>query len=155
MAIVASTTDYRPAAEGQPDGDGSSEVIYSCQRTDTRYYTYGGARIAELNAALTRLGWHDFTYSLDETPLPEVSARPGTLAGSIGKIGLEYSWAVHGSRIVPDDELGAVPKTLPVWRNYYLQVIRPSTSSVLAHLTAANNQVLIISLIEYYAQSVP
>jgi hypothetical protein len=142
---------------GGPGGifGGGTAVTYSCQRTDTRYYSYGGTRIAEFNAVLTRLGWHGFAYLPDGTAWPEISAQPGTLPGSIGKLSLEYSWAAHGTALDPDQELGAIPRALPAGEHYYLQVVRPGASSILARLTAADNQVLIVSLTEYYAQSAP
>jgi hypothetical protein len=140
---------------------GGSELAYSCQRTDTRYYGYGGTAIAGFDAVLTRLGWDDFTYMPTGLRLPEVTAEPSTLAGSagsaesIGKIGLEYSVAGPGSELVLDQQPGAVPQVLPTREQYYLQVVRSSARSILAHLTPADNQVLIVSLMEYYAQSVP
>lgn len=138
--------------------DGGSEVIYTCDRYDTRYYAYGGddaARLRSLRQVLSRLGWGGFTTAVPSAgaPLPVVSADPtALLAVPVGKAGLQYSWSGRGGRLNLRQDLGAVPARTAPDRDTYLQVVRPDQSQILASLTASRPYVLIVSIDAAYAR---
>jgi hypothetical protein len=70
----------------------------------------------------------------------------------VGKIGLQYSWSGQGRDFTPAGNLGDVPLVLPSSaRQIYVQASRVSSAQIGAHLAAAHDKVLIVSISEEYA----
>lgn len=148
-------------ATGGPGGlfGGGTQARVSCQRADTRYFTFGGtsaSRRTELEQTLGLLGWEDFrpvAVTPGGTPLPVVSAQPaGPRTGVVGRATLEYSWA-PGSQVVPEQDIGAVPTLTASARSAYLQVARVSQPEISRHLSPARDQVLIVMIMNNYASN--
>jgi hypothetical protein len=138
-------------------GGGSAGYTIQCNRTDTRYYTYGGpttARIQRLERALSRMGWETFTSILatgGSAALPVVSASPPAGTPPAGKATLQISWAERGSQLDPGRDIGAVPPLAAPQRNTYLEVLRPSLKGILSRLSQAQPHVLVVALTATYA----
>jgi hypothetical protein len=144
---------------------GSAAIAYgfTCERTDTRYYAFGGSsagRVDQVERVLSRLGWGMFTPgSPAGTPaaLPVVDASPVTTSSGpmTGKTGLKFSWAERGIQLNLASDVGAVPAVVPQGNTYIVAVQRPSLKGILSHLTAERPQLLIVSLTVIYARRLP
>jgi hypothetical protein len=141
-------------------GSGAVAYGFTCQRTDTRYYAFGGpsaGRVRQLEQVLSRLGWGMFTPGSPAgtpTALPVVDASPMTTSSGsmIGKTGLKFSWAERGIRLDLATDAGAVPPVFGPSVNTYIALQRPSLKGILSHLSADRPHLLIVSLTVIYAQ---
>jgi hypothetical protein len=144
-------------SSGSLFGGGSVRYEIQCNRTDGRYYTYGGssaARVHQLERALSRMGWGTFTpvpATEDSSALPVVAADPSAGMPPTGKSALQFSWSRRGSQLDLERDIGAVPPLVAPQRNTYIEVLRPTLKAILSHLSAARRHVLIIALTVTYA----
>jgi hypothetical protein len=154
-----------PSNPGGPFfGSGAMAYGFTCQRTDTRYYAFGGpsaGRVRQVEQVLSRLGWGMFTPdSPSGTPaaLPVVDASPVTTSSApmTGKTGLKFSWAERGIQLNPASYVGAVPPVVtPHGNTYIVAVQRPILKGILSHLTPERPHLFIVSLTVIYAQRLP
>lgn len=150
------------SVEGSPSGlfGGGTGYEFTCSRTDTRYYAFGGpsaAGIRRAERALRQLGWGGFIAGPrtgSPAGLPVMNADPLTpvAAPPAGKTGLKLSWAEHATRLNLEHNVGTVPTIIAPRRNTYIAVQRPSLKEILASLTAARPHLLIVSMTATYAQ---
>jgi hypothetical protein len=144
-------------------GSGAIAYGFTCQRTDTRYYAFGGPSagpVRRLEQVFSRLGWGMFiTGSPAGTPtaLPVVDASPvTTISGPMtGKTGLKFSWAERGIQLNLATDAGSIPPVVPHGASYIIAVQRPSLKGILSHLTTERPHLLIVSLTAIYAQRLP
>jgi hypothetical protein len=143
---------------GGPFGGGTG-YAFTCKRTDTRYYAWGGPSaggVRQLEQALRRLGWGMFTPVSPAAGAPaalsvvDASLLTTTSALLIGKTGLDFSWAQRGINLA--GAIRAVPPVVAPQRNTYIAVQRPSPKEILSHLTANSPDLLILSFSVTYAQ---
>jgi hypothetical protein len=138
-------------------GGGSAGYDIQCNRTDTRYYTYGGsttAHVGQLERALGHMGWGTFTSASargGSAALPVVAVTPPAGTPPAGKSTLQISWAEHGSQLDLGRDIGAVPPLAAPQRNTYIEVLRPSLKGILSRLSDTHSHVLIIALTATYA----
>jgi hypothetical protein len=138
-------------------GGGSAGYDIQCNRTDTRYYSYGGsttARVRRLERVLSRMGWRTFTLvpaTGASAALPVVAAGPPAGTPPAGKSTLQISWAERGSQLDLGRDIGAVPPLAAPQSNTYIQVLQPSLKGILSHLSQTHPHVLILALTTTYA----
>jgi len=148
---------------------GGGEAQEICDRTDTRYYVFGGsasARVGQLKHVLRQLGWGQFLLQANDPPsgtppsgtAPEVTAQPETgsaLADDTAtSMQLQYSWLVQGRLIDVGRELGAVGQRIAQHRNTYLELTAANQKQLVAELTPARRHILIVSIDVTYATKV-
>ncbi|MBO0824725.1 MAG: hypothetical protein J2P27_12835 [Actinobacteria bacterium] len=131
---------------------------FSCTRTDTRYYAYGGSpgvHIQLLRQALNHLGWTSLSLipsTQASTSLPVISAAPDGTSGLLaGKAGLQFSWTERNGPLNLGQQLGAVSRQTAPQRNTYIETMQPSIHAISSHLTPSHPYLLIVQIAAIYA----
>lgn len=135
---------------------GGTAPTYTCDRTDTRYYAFGGpdqARLSVLGRTLRRLGWGDLTRDSEGPPVMTAQAVTGSAASddSADNVVLSYSWIARGRHLSVGQDLGALGFRLPRPRSVYIVRSGPDRKQIVGRLTAARQHILIVSIDVTYA----
>jgi len=155
-----SVLDYCDASGTAAAFSGPASWSLSCQRSQVRYYAYGGAsasRLRQLERALTRQGWGAFTV-VPATPAPagQPASLPMLIAdftdrpSPVPKIGLQLSWISPAAAQALKQDIGmpvATSSRVIAWT----QVTAPNLSQITSALTPQRDSVLIVTLRCTYA----